>query len=126
VQEDSEDNIAAFNNGGTQRSGDPEDEMILSLKTVLNSLPEANEDDDGDNTPRSLTVSLPESYPITVRRYAPQPVNRHPANLDKNHVFLSDASQEQALEVSFHSLPTRRHLIPNAFAVGCSRRAADK
>jgi hypothetical protein len=92
VQEEPEDDIAAFKSGGSQRgyshaNGHTEDEDEDTLIENDIEFPTGvNEDHDGEPesyTPRSPSVNLPESYPV--RQYGAQPASQRLANLNKHH-----------------------------------------
>jgi len=91
VQEEPEDDIAAFKNGSTRRryshgNGHSEDDDDTLIENDIEFPTGGNEEHDGEPesyTPRSVTVNLPE--PLPSRQYAPQPVNQRLANLNKHH-----------------------------------------
>lgn len=91
VQEELEDDVAAFKNDTTQRgyshgNTHSEDDDDTLIENDIEFPTGGNEDHDGEQesyTPRSPSVNLPEPYPV--RQFASQPVNQRLVNLNRHH-----------------------------------------
>ncbi|OAX32949.1 hypothetical protein K503DRAFT_566416, partial [Rhizopogon vinicolor AM-OR11-026] len=83
VQEEPEDDIAAFKNSDYGHNEDDDDTLIENDMEFPSGGHEDHEAEPESYTPRSPTVNLPEPYPV--RQYAPQPTNQRLANLGKHH-----------------------------------------